>query len=371
MNNLFKTMRSRIIASHIALSFFCVATLSIGFVYYMEKYFADFLSKLQVLLDGNKGQIPKGQIISSLGIANEYMRLMDIGVVIGAVLSIIAAVIIGILIADQLSKPLRLFTKAIHQLKETNYAQIQTPYTGELAELKVAYNELSCNLHELQNIRKHLVANVGHELKTPLTALQGYIEGLEDGLINFDKTTSKDMSDEIARLKNLVNDFETSTLDYSAILQLTSVDVGSFFNDLHNYFFSLIKDNQLRLQINHDTEKYKMLFDPDRMKQALIILVENAIKFTSPGGLISITYFKQNQQFQVIVADNGCGIGESDLPYIFERFYRGDKSRSRKTGGIGIGLSIAREIIQAHGGKIDVQSQSGKGTQFSIHLPVK
>jgi two-component system sensor histidine kinase BaeS len=371
MNSFFKSMRSRLIASHIMLAVLCVLSLSAGFVYFMRTYFNEFLINLQKILDNNRGQVPKGQIISRLDIALEYVHLMDVGIFIGAIISFSAAVIIGVFMANRLSKPLRMFTSAIHHLKDNKYAQIQADFTGELAELKTAYNGLSDNLQELQTIRKYLITNVSHELKTPLTALQGYIEGLEDGLIHFDKKMTADMGTEILRLKNLVNDFETSTLDYEAVLQPTSVNVHEFFNDFYNFFLPVVVDQDIQLAVNHDKEKYQAVFDPDRMKQLLIILVENSIKFTPHGGKISISYYRMNHQLNILVEDTGCGIPENDLPFIFERFYRGEKSRSRKTGGTGIGLSIAREIVRAHGGQINALSQVGKGTVFMFSLPIK
>jgi len=370
MNDVFKSMRSRIIASHVMLAVLCVVSLSAGIIFFMRKYFRDFLTNLQNILDNNRGQIPKGQIVSSLDIAHEYIHLMDVGIFIGAILSFFAAVIIGVIMAEKLSRPLRMFTGAIHQLKDNNYAKIQTDFSGELAELKTAYNGLSDNLQELQKIRKYLITNVSHELKTPLTALQGYIEGLEDGVIVFDNKLAADMGAEIARLKNLVNDFETSTLDYAATLKPVPVNVHDFFNDLYGYFLPVVVENKIQLEVHHDQEVYLAIFDPDRMKQLLIILVENSIKFTPHGGIISISYNRKNQQLNIFVKDTGIGIPETDLPYIFERFYRGEKSRSRKTGGAGIGLSIAREIVRAHGGQISVQSMVGEGTLFQINIPI-
>jgi nitrogen fixation/metabolism regulation signal transduction histidine kinase len=140
MKDLFNSMRSRIIASHIMLAVLCVVSLSAGFILFMREYFDSFLMNLQNLLDNNRGQIPKGQIVSSLDIAHEYIHLMDVGIFIGAILSFFAAVIIGVFMAGKLSEPLRLFTEAIHQLKDNNYAKIQTDFSGELAELKTAYN---------------------------------------------------------------------------------------------------------------------------------------------------------------------------------------------------------------------------------------
>ncbi|MBN2557304.1 MAG: HAMP domain-containing protein [Clostridia bacterium] len=223
-------------------------------------------------------------------------------------------------------------------------------------------------------MQKEFVANVSHELKTPLTSIKSYTETLLSGKVE-DKGTEKEflevIESEVDRMAELVKD----------LLQLSALDMKRTRIEFHKHSIpdlinkTLEKVRMAASEKNHTIEKNiqypgKATFDFEKIQRVLINLLTNAIKYTDPGGLITIDVKKENSDIVIIVTDNGIGIPEKELPRIFDRFYRVDKARSRKMGGTGLGLAIAREIISAHNGEISIKSEPGKGTEVVMSIPL-
>jgi two-component system phosphate regulon sensor histidine kinase PhoR len=228
-------------------------------------------------------------------------------------------------------------------------------------------------LKKLERVRKDFVANVSHELKTPLTSIKGFVEALQDGAVN-DLEQSKRflsiISQHTDRMNNIISDLlQLSQVESRELeLKIESFSIREMVEEVVYTLKRTSEEKSQSLGINLPSRDQKVLGDKYRINQALTNLVDNAIRYTPNGGKVSIEAQDKGEFVEITVMDNGIGIPPKDLPRIFERFYTIDRGRSRDSGGTGLGLSIVRHIIEAHGGKIDVQSQLGKGSRFSFSL---
>jgi two-component system sensor histidine kinase VicK len=228
---------------------------------------------------------------------------------------------------------------------------------------------------KLDKMRKEFVANVSHELKTPLTTIKSYTETLLDGAMENKEYTAnflKVIDSESERMTRLVKDLlQLSKLDYDNIQwNMKKIDIYKIVNEcVYRMKISTEQKNQV-LEFIADQDIPKIMGDKDRIEQVIVNILSNAIKYTSENGKIEVSLKLEGDSILIKVADNGIGIPKEDLPRLFERFYRVDKARSRMLGGTGLGLSIARQIVEAHKGKIRIQSEYGQGTQVFINLPV-
>lgn len=229
-------------------------------------------------------------------------------------------------------------------------------------------------LRRLESMRRDFVANVSHELKTPLTSIKGFIETLLDGALEDRETANKFLSiifQETERLNNLIHDLlDISRLESGQIeVKKKPVKLDEMIEEILLSFENRLRDKQLEL--SKEIETKMIMGDEDLLKEVIINLLDNAVKYTPRGGKIFIGSRKIKEGTMVFVKDTGLGIPKESLSRIFERFYRVDKGRSREMGGTGLGLSIVKHIIERHGGKLSVESEIEKGSQFSFILPVK
>jgi signal transduction histidine kinase len=247
--------------------------------------------------------------------------------------------------------------------------------TWELRDLSRSINELAAELEEGERRQKQLTADIAHELRTPLTCLQGDIEAMIDGVYDPDRKHLESCHEEILRLINLVKDLNTLTsLEWEKIkLNKTNFDLAKLLQTMAGQFKAAAKEKGIEIKL--DLRESFITADYDRLKQVFMNILSNAVQYTE-GGSITIAVSPVTAagdapggRWEVTVADTGAGIPEDEIPHIFERFYRGDKSRSRSTGGAGIGLSIAAAIVHAHGGTIKAESGGASaGTRFRAAL---
>lgn len=227
----------------------------------------------------------------------------------------------------------------------------------------------------LDKLRKDFIANVSHELRTPIAMLQGYSEAIVDDIASTDeekKEIAKVIYDESLRMGRLVNELLDLARMEAGHIQLytTNVSVADFSERIVRKFQGLAKEKQVAVELDqHMLTKDEGVFDPDRIEQVLTNLIDNAIRHTQEGGQVLLQVGRHDHELLFKVRDNGAGIPEDDLPFVFERFYKADKARTRGKSGTGLGLAIARNIVEAHGGTISVHSKLGEGTTFSISLP--
>ncbi|HSU79863.1 MAG TPA: ATP-binding protein [Candidatus Angelobacter sp.] len=228
----------------------------------------------------------------------------------------------------------------------------------------------------LDEMRQGFIANVSHELRTPISMLQGYSEAIVDGVAETEedkKEMAKIIYDESLRMGRLVNELlDLARLEAGHFqLNATEISLNEFLDRAVGKFRSLARDQEISLSLEGLRDSsFELKMDPDRIEQVLTNLIDNAIRHTPKGGEVNVTVAKIPNFIKMSVSDTGTGIAQVDLPFVFERFYKADKARTRGKAGTGLGLAIAKNIVNAHGGKIGVQSKAGQGTTFSFTLPI-
>ena len=289
---------------------------------------------------------------------------------VGAV-SLIAAIVLGAVMARRISLPISKTIEAARMISKGNYGQriSDTSSTREISRLTSTINELADTLEKQERLRKRMSADVAHELRTPIATLRSHMEAMIDGIWAPDAERLKSCHEEIMRIGRLVDDLEKLARYESENLFLnkTSFDISELIKGIVLNFEQDFKSKGVKLE--YKPESLKVHLDRDKISQVIINLLSNALKYTNEGGLVEIYTVENGNNVDIIVRDTGQGIPEEDLPYIFERFYRADKSRNRLTGGSGIGLSIAKAIVDAHKGTMTVHSKLNVGTEVVVSLP--
>ena len=243
--------------------------------------------------------------------------------------------------------------------------------TQELAELSNAVNHMAESLERQEAIRRRLTSDVAHELRTPVANVSSHLEAIIEGVWEPTSERLQNCYDELGRISNIICDLEKlrQIEDENMILKKEPVDLLELSQAVQSAFEQELEKKQLACIVTG--ESAVVHGDQKRLHQAIFNLVSNAIKYSTAGGSIHIHVFDEAETATLIIEDQGIGISKKDLPLIFERFYRTDRSRNRKTGGAGIGLTIVKAIIQAHDGKINVESNEGCGSRFIVSLPKK
>lgn len=328
-----------------------------------------------ITLQHNNRQIGVLQVGTSLVMLLSTQRLLLWVLFIGAVASMIIAGLAGWISTNQALAPLETVTQTALQITHADDLSRRIPYNGppndEVGQLINAFNQTLGRLESLFNTQRRFLADVGHELRTPLTVIKGNV-GLMRRMACSDDESLESIESEVDRLTRLVGDLLLLAQAESGKLPLVkaTVEMDSLVLEVLNQMRVLAKD-RLHLSIG-EIDQVLVCGDKDRLKQVLVNLVGNAITYTPAGGEVVVGVGKVDNRARVTVSDNGPGIPVEDLPYIFERFYRGEKSRtrSREGKGFGLGLSIAYWIVRNHGGQIDVSSQEAVGTTFCVWLPL-
>ena len=270
--------------------------------------------------------------------------------------------------------PLREMSAAATAFGKGDFTR-RVPVRGsdEISELAVAFNNMATSLAESENSNRSFVANVSHELKTPMTTIAGFINGILDGTIPPERHTYylRIVSSEVMRLSRLVR----SMLDLSRIdsgnmkLRQSEFDLQQTVFDTMLSFETLITDRRINVEGMENCQSVRVCGDADLIHQVVYNLVENAVKFTNNGGTITVALWERNGYAHVVIRNTGAGIAQEELPLVFERFYKTDKSRSSDKKGMGLGLYIVRTIIQLHGGKIEVRSRENEYCEFEFSIP--
>ena len=238
----------------------------------------------------------------------------------------------------------------------------------------VVLNDVT-HLRRLENMRSDFVANVSHEIKTPLTAIKGFVETLQHGKVEKPQETRRFLDiiqRHVDRLNSIIEDLLTLSKieqeDEAGTLNLRNWKIADVFQAAIQICRSKAEEKNLHIEMAGN-EKARADFDPTLIEQAVVNLLDNAVKYSNPGGNITLSAETKDSEILINVRDQGIGIAQKHLPRLFERFYRVDKSRSRQLGGTGLGLAIVKHIAQAHGGYVTVESTVGEGSTFTIHLP--
>ena len=294
--------------------------------------------------------------------------------VVAAVAAALAGLGASLLLVREILRPLRQLARSSRRIAAGHYDErIIVPASDELADVATSFNQMAAALETVEQQRVTLIGNVAHELRTPLAGLEGYLEGLLDGVLPSEPETISAMQHEVRRLRRLVGDLQQLSRVEAGQVPLRPEQVDLLV--LAHQVVTQLRPQLLgqRLEIVADTRDEPLLVwaDPDRTAQILINLVGNAIRYTPEEGRVIVRLAPLDGRAQVVVEDTGIGIPPDALPYIFERFYRVDPSRSRSSGGSGIGLTIARHLAWAMGGELTaVSAGPGQGSTFTLTLPL-
>jgi signal transduction histidine kinase len=302
----------------------------------------------------------------------QFTRLYN-SLIIASVGAVLASLILGVVLARTLTRTLRELTDASRAIAKGDLKQ-QVPIRSqdELGELAASFNQMSSDLAQSQELRRQMTADIAHELRTPLTVVLGHSEALSEGQLPPDPETFDIIYDETKRLNRLVDDLRTLSLSDAGELRLNRSRISPL---------ELLERSAAARKSEANTKGVSLLIetspglpevkvDADRMTQVLVNLLDNALRYTLEGGRITLSGTQIPEGVRIAVEDTGPGIPEQDLPFLFDRFYRGDKSRQREEGGSGLGLAIARSLVESQGGRIRVESKVGVGAKFIIELPI-
>jgi signal transduction histidine kinase len=291
----------------------------------------------------------------------------------GGLLAVAIALIITFILSRRILAPVKTLTLTARRLGKGDLSQrTQFKGKGELGELAQAFNSMASDLERAEKLRQNMVADIAHELRTPLSNIRGYLEAVRDGVIKPDADTIHSLDEEATLLSRLVDDLHELSLAEAGELTLVcqAEDIAELINETVAAVQSQAEAKGLSVSIDLPDKLPAVNIDSHRISQVLRNLLENAVAHTAKGDAITVSARQQGSWVEVSVADTGEGIPDEDLSNIFERFYRVDKSRARATGGSGLGLTIAKRLVEAHGGKIEVQSELGKGSRFSFTVPI-
>lgn len=287
------------------------------------------------------------------------------------VLLILASTIMGFIISRSITRPInKLMTKAkyISKGEYDKKIEINTDVL-EINDLINSINNLSQSIKEQENIRKRLTGDISHELKTPLTNIQSHLEAMIDGIWEPTEKRLLSVKEEAERLSSLVSDMQKlNKYDESSIkLKKDNVNISDIICFVIFQFSNLAKSRNIKIE--YEKKNINLYCDKDKITQALVNILSNAIRYSNEGSTIFIEERLKDNKVIISIEDQGIGISEEDLKYVFERFYRADKSRTRATGGTGIGLTIVKSIVSSHGGEVKLESKLGEGSKFTIILP--
>jgi two-component system, OmpR family, sensor kinase len=317
--------------------------------------------------------------VASLDAADEVLDQVRLYIVLGLAIGTALGVVAGLWVTRGVLRPLHRMTRAAEAIAGGDLdRRLNMPDgTNEVARLGGAFDHMVGRLASTLHAQRRFITDASHELRTPLTSLEGLSEMLLMGADRGDgrtiQRTARSMHGELGRMARLVADLLTlSRLDSAAPLQFTSLDAGKLLNNIGEQMTPMAEQREVSVRVEN-RGPVMVKAEPDRLKQVILNLVDNALRYTPRGGEVRLTagYDTEGGMARIEVQDTGPGIPAEDLPRIFDRFYRGDPSRTRASGNTGLGLAIARAIVQAHGGTIEAQSPPGSGARFTILLPAE
>jgi two-component system sensor histidine kinase BaeS len=281
------------------------------------------------------------------------------------------AVFLSFIMVKRVLGPLTAMTQLTRDISAGNYdVDIPVRSMDEVGQLAEAFNRMTASLKKIEKLRRGMMVDVAHELRTPLTNIQGYLEALLDGVVPGSKKTYTLLHEETLRLARLVEDILQLAKADAAVssLQPSVFDFRVLINRTLDSFRMEFEKKDISVEVLSDTDTLMLRADEAKITQVVQNLVHNAIQYTPEDGKVCITLNSTPSDVKTVFANSGGRIDSTDLPYIFERFYRGEKSRSREHGGAGIGLAIVKELVEAHGGSVGADIRSGQ-TEIWFRLP--
>ncbi|OOM66094.1 sensor histidine kinase [Clostridium beijerinckii] len=293
-------------------------------------------------------------------------------IVFSGVLTLMIVTAISLILSKQFSEPIKAVSKTSVSLLKGNYNSRLNVKSSieEIRNLTESINSLGEKLNSQDLLRKRLVSDISHEIRTPLNVLQNNLEAMIDGIIPITTDKLNSLNDEVIRFGKLLNNLNSLKQVESdeIVLKLGLVNISELLSSVIEDFSIAAAEKDIKLFINKSEDRdFVVIGDYDKLKQVFINLISNGIKFNKPGGTVWINVDSDEDSVIIEIKDNGIGIKKEDLPYVFERMYRGDKSR-HKIEGSGIGLTLVKKILTLHSGTIDVESRENKGTVFTVYI---
>lgn len=369
-NNGFKLLglRTQLALALVGVAFICVLLIGVFANIQLQIHFKEYIQESQSMA---KALSPYSTDVYYNEVDRHFIQTLNEVILSVGFAVLILAMFVATWLSEKISRPI---VNVITATKDLESGLWTTPLseefsTKEIRELSATVNQLAMALEREDRLRKRLTADVAHELRTPLATLQTHLEAMIDGI--WEPTVSRLSSchEEALRLSRLVGDLENLAHYDSEQLVLDKKPTDLFQlcqQVVQNYEGVLVREE---LAVSFTGKSVIALLDGDKISQVLVNLLSNAIKFTPKGGRISIELTQTEKGLHLMVEDTGIGIAPEDLENIFERFYRTDMSRTRMTGGSGIGLTLVRAIVKAHGGEVTVASKLGVGSTFYVFLP--
>lgn len=324
------------------------------------------IAEMEAALRGGPQQAPD--------LLDSFHQAVNEVILVAILAGSVAAVVVSAFTSRRITRPLRAISEASQRIAGGDYHQrVPVVSEDELGDLAVSFNRMAKALEQTEQRRLELIGNVAHELRTPLSSIRSTLEALTDGVVAPETATFLIAQRETARLQRLVQDLEElSRAEAGQItLKRQAVAIDELIEAALERLRPQFEDKGVSLVSAVDANLPVVFSDPGRIMQVLLNLLGNALQYTPAGGDVVVQTSQQQDRVLVAVKDSGVGIAEGDLPHIFERFYRVDKSRSRVGGGSGIGLTISKHLVEAHGGRIWAQSPGpGHGSSFFFTLPL-
>ena len=344
----------------------------------IEKQWDNYFEELKVDINDDErnilvGYAYIGHYASTYYMENdvEFFNAINRIIIIIGVISISSIIIISIIISRSIAKPISKVSKMTKYIGEGNYKNKLNYKSNimEIDDLINSINKLSNELNDQENLRKQLTGDIAHELRTPLTSIKGHLDAIIVGIWEPTNERLNSINEEVKRITNLVDELRKLAKFDSGKDNLNKeiVNLKNYIKSIaYNYEGKALEKN---IVIKYQLENVEALIDKEKFAQVIINILSNAIKYNNGNNEIYIKVFKKNNSINISIKDSGIGIPKSEYKNIFERFYRLDKSRGANEKGAGVGLTIAKSIVNAHGGEIEVYSEINKGSEFIISLP--
>ncbi|HID34350.1 MAG TPA: HAMP domain-containing protein [Anaerolineae bacterium] len=303
-----------------------------------------------------------------------FIRAINEITTTAVIVSLIAAIAVSLFTSQRIVQPIRAMMQASREIAAGHFnRRVAVVSEDEMGALAESFNQMAEELELTEQRRLNLIADVAHELRTPLTNLRTMLEALTDGVLPPEPATFQTMNSEVLRLQRLVQDLQELSRAQAGEMAMfpERVHPAGLVSDVVDRLALQFHDKGVALHVNIAPDLPHIVVDPARITQVLINILGNALQYTPPAEQVWVIVRRAGDSIQFVVKDTGRGIPPEDLPHIFERFYRVDKSRARASGGSGIGLTISKYIVEAHGGRIWVRSEGlGKGSEFGFTLPL-
>lgn len=358
-------LRSRLFFSHFIVMIVGLITITVIGKFSSPRFFVVYLDHIE------------GNILSIRTLRTELMRGFELAWTRGALWSLVmgatAAGTLSYLVSKRIVQPLIQMEEITKKFASGELDErVPDNEIPELNQLASSFNRMAADLKGVEQRRRELVSDLTHELRTPLTVLEGYLEGLADGTVESSPAVYELLSKEASRMRRLVNDLQELSKIEAGYLPIDAQQVDLYpllTSVVQRFSDQLLTQDNPHIYLDYPPETPLVLADPGRVEQILVNLLSNALRYTSVGS-ITVNVWHTDAQAWIAVIDTGQGIAPDDLPHIFDRFWRADRSRNRHSGGTGIGLAISRRLVELQGGTIDVASELGVGSVFKFSLPL-